>query len=64
MKNKVSIGWRTIAGVLIVLTGFFNAGCESANPQESHLPWARPADWEGGAPGLGGGSLDRGRTGY
>lgn len=30
------------------------SGCASKHPDESQLPWARPATWEGGLPGMGG----------
>lgn len=32
---------------------FLFTGCESSNPEESSIPWSRPAGWEGQAPGLG-----------
>jgi starvation-inducible outer membrane lipoprotein len=35
------------AGALIL------SGCAS-NPQDSSVPWSRPADWEGKLPGVGG----------
>lgn len=30
-------------------------GCLDSSPDEQSVPWSRPADWEGGAPGFGGG---------
>ncbi|MDQ8195014.1 hypothetical protein QEH59_11295 [Coraliomargarita sp. SDUM461004] len=30
-------------------------GCFDSNPDEQSVPWSRPADWEQGAPGFGGG---------
>lgn len=29
-------------------------GCASKTPEESSIPWSRPASWEGGIPGMGG----------
>jgi hypothetical protein len=31
---------------------FLSTGC-TANPEQSSVPWSRPADWEGQAPGFG-----------
>lgn len=28
-------------------------GCVSKQPEESSIPWSRPASWEGGIPGMG-----------
>lgn len=63
-KNK-RIVRLLVLGAVAMIGGLFTSGCESADPHESGLPWARPAQWEGGAPGLGGGGgLNQGRTGY
>lgn len=37
---------------LIAIAGMFSlGGCASErNPDDSQLPWSRPADWEGSAP--------------
>ncbi|GHB95552.1 hypothetical protein [Cerasicoccus arenae] len=66
MRENKRIQLRLIiAAAFLTFTGLFLSGCESANPDESNLPWARPATWEGGAPGMGGGGgLGAGRTGY
>jgi hypothetical protein len=29
-------------------------GCSTKTEQESTIPWSRPANWEGGIPGMGG----------
>jgi hypothetical protein len=29
-------------------------GCATKQPEESSIPWSRPATWEGGIPGMGG----------
>jgi len=29
------------------------SGCFYASPDDQELPWSRPADWEGGIPGMG-----------
>jgi hypothetical protein len=34
--------------------GAFLSGCASENATENNtVPWTRPADWQGGIPGLG-----------
>jgi hypothetical protein len=30
------------------------SGCASKQPEDSSIPWSRPASWEGGVPGMGG----------
>ena len=35
---------------------FFISGCANENLDESPLPWATPAGWEGRLPGFGAGS--------
>ncbi|MET0262645.1 MAG: hypothetical protein ABW223_07090 [Rariglobus sp.] len=42
--------------VLIALAGAaaFLAGCTTKTEQDSTIPWSRPANWEGGIPGMGG----------
>ena len=32
----------------------FATGCASKQPEDSSIPWSRPASWEGGIPGMGG----------
>lgn len=56
--------WRRIAVAALFIAGLSQTGCESADPHESNIPWARPATWEGGAPGMGTGGFNQGRTGY
>ncbi len=29
-------------------------GCSTKTEQDSTIPWSRPANWEGGIPGMGG----------
>ncbi|WP_309383451.1 hypothetical protein [Cerasicoccus frondis] len=53
-----------LTAALLSLGGLFLSGCESANPEQSNLPWARPASWEGGAPGMSSGGFNAGREGY
>jgi hypothetical protein len=31
-----------------------SSGCASKQPEDSSIPWSRPASWEGGIPGMGG----------
>jgi len=28
-------------------------GCQTQSPKDSAIPWGKPADWEGGIPGMG-----------
>jgi hypothetical protein len=30
------------------------SGCATKQPEDSTIPWSRPASWEGGVPGMGG----------
>jgi len=30
------------------------SGCSTKSPDDSSIPWSRPASWEGGIPGMGG----------
>jgi hypothetical protein len=30
------------------------SGCATKQPEDSSIPWSRPASWEGGLPGMGG----------
>jgi hypothetical protein len=32
----------------------FLTGCSTKTEQDSTIPWSRPANWEGGIPGMGG----------
>lgn len=42
-----------LALLLLFSGGLFLAGCATRNPEESTIPWSRPADWEGQVPGMG-----------
>ena len=44
---------RHIPKLLLLLVLLFETGCFNASPDDQELPWSRPADWEGGVPGLG-----------
>ena len=44
---------RTFILFILLLSLLMNAGCFNANPDDQELPWSRPADWEGGVPGVG-----------
>jgi len=42
--------------VLVLLLGLFGlifSGCTNQTPQDSSIPWSRPANWEGQIPGMG-----------
>ncbi|WP_309400899.1 hypothetical protein [Cerasicoccus maritimus] len=64
MREQKNLRLRLLLAAAILGLGGFLSGCESANPEQSNLPWARPAEWEGGAPGMSGGGFNAGRTGY
>ena len=40
----------SLGSVLLALA----SGCASKQPEDSSIPWSRPASWEGGVPGMGG----------
>jgi hypothetical protein len=41
--------------LLSFVAAAFTTGCFDAEVDEQAVPWSRPADWEGGAPGFGAG---------
>jgi len=45
---------RLILSIFLIFTLFAMTACFDSNPDEQSVPWSRPADWERGAPGLGG----------
>jgi len=45
---------RRLILAILCCTALATGGCFDRNPDEQELPWSRPADWEGGAPGFGG----------
>jgi hypothetical protein len=46
---------RLISALLLALAAaFLGAGCTTKQPEDSSIPWSRPASWEGGVPGMGG----------
>lgn len=50
----MKIRLRHLLLLVLACAGVFAlAGCQS-NPQDSSVPWNRPADWEGKNPGMGG----------
>jgi len=46
-SSKALLTFLTLT--LIALT----CGCTSRTPQDSSIPWSRPATWEGQIPGMG-----------
>ncbi len=48
MKNRISV---TLFALVLLLAGFALGGCNTPQ-EESQLPWAQPADWEGRVPGM------------
>ena len=52
--------WITLL-LAVSAVALFN-GCESVDQDNTHVPWSRPASWEGQAPGMGGmGGMGKGR---
>lgn len=49
MKTRILV--ILIAGILSL---FALQGCTQIEPEESPVPWSRPAEWEGRVPGMGG----------
>jgi hypothetical protein len=45
---------RRLLLALLCGTVLATSGCFDRSLDEQQLPWSRPADWEGGAPGFGG----------
>ncbi len=45
---------RPLLAVLVAVLLGFSAGCTAKQPEDSSIPWSRPASWEGGLPGMGG----------
>jgi len=41
--------------ILLGIAALATSGCFDAEVDEQNVPWGRPADWEGGAPGFGAG---------
>jgi nitrous oxide reductase accessory protein NosL len=44
---------KPLLALLVLIFGALFAGCSSQNPQDSSIPWSRPANWEGQIPGMG-----------
>lgn len=47
MKKALLIA-LSLSGIALLFTG-----CTSKTEQDSTIPWSRPANWEGGIPGMG-----------
>ena len=45
---------RRLLPIILALFGFVAGGCTTQQPEDSSIPWSRPANWEGGIPGMGG----------
>lgn len=43
----------TLLAFLTVAVAFAVSGCTSKTPEDSSIPWSRPASWEGTVPGMG-----------
>lgn len=45
---------RLLLAVLGSAFALLATGCATKQPEDSSIPWSRPASWEGGIPGMGG----------
>lgn len=45
---------RILLAVLGTSLALLASGCATKQPEDSSIPWSRPASWEGGIPGMGG----------
>jgi len=53
---------KPLLAALTLVFGVLIAGCSSQRPEDSSIPWSRPANWEGQIPGMGtGGGQGQGR---
>ncbi|HTJ79777.1 MAG TPA: hypothetical protein VL357_12350 [Rariglobus sp.] len=62
-SKKLVLTVLALTGLMVTLA---TSGCSSKSPEDSSIPWSRPANWEGGIPGMGGlgGPGGPGGTGY
>jgi hypothetical protein len=44
---------RTLLALAALAVAFGISGCTSKQPEDSSIPWGRPAGWEGQVPGMG-----------
>lgn len=44
---------KALLSLILVALGAMICGCTSKTPQDSSIPWSRPAAWEGSIPGMG-----------
>lgn len=54
---------RTSALAILLIAAFalpLLSGCAAKTEDDSTIPWSRPASWEGGLPGMGGGGMGGG----
>jgi hypothetical protein len=45
---------RLVLLALASTAAILATGCTTKQPEDSSIPWNRPASWEGGIPGMGG----------
>lgn len=48
---------KTIISLLLLASAALLAGCSTQTPQDSAMPWSRPANWENQVPGMGSGNM-------
>ena len=51
LRKKLVLAVLALAGAWVSLA---TSGCATKTPEDSSIPWSRPASWEGGIPGMGG----------
>jgi len=44
---------KLILALLALAFAAILSGCQTRSAKDSTIPWGRPADWEGGIPGMG-----------
>lgn len=63
LRKKLILAALALTGLITTL---ITSGCSTKSPEDSSIPWSRPASWEGGIPGMGGmgGPGGPGSSGY
>jgi hypothetical protein len=44
---------RSLLALILIALGAILSGCTTKTSKDSSIPWTRPANWEGGIPGMG-----------
>jgi uncharacterized lipoprotein YajG len=48
---------KSCFSLLLLAAAALFAGCSTQSPQDSSMPWSRPANWENQVPGMGSGNM-------